>query len=129
MVASGPQNNHIILPNIGRVFIFYDITIYMQIIIENINENLASALRRCGYHFEREHKDSGEVSAARNLARSRFPRFHCYAKLNGSDMEINLHLDQKKPSYEGSKAHAGEYAGEIVEEEAKRIKSILLLSQ
>ena len=98
----------------------------MKIIIENINENLASALRRCGYHFERQHKDSGEVSAVRGLALGGFPRFHAYAKLDGQNMKINLHLDQKRPSYTGTRAHGGEHEGEIVEEEARRIKSILL---
>jgi len=97
----------------------------MKIIIENINENIASALRRAGYHFERQHQNTDEVSAARDLARGGFPRFHAYAKLNGPTMEINLHLDQKKPSYGGSKAHSGEYGGAVVEEEARRIKSIL----
>lgn len=101
----------------------------MKIIIENINENLASALRRCGYHFEREHQNSREVSAARALARGGFPRFHAYAKFNGRNMQINLHIDQKRPSYKGTRAHTGEYEGSIIEEEARRIKSILLPSQ
>jgi hypothetical protein len=102
----------------------------MRIVIENINENLASALRRCGYHFERQHQDTGEVSAARDLARGGFPRFHVYAKLiyrglTPIYLEINLHLDQKRPSYTGTRAHGGEHEGEVIEEEARRIKSIL----
>ncbi len=97
----------------------------MKITIENINENLASALRRCGYHFERQHQDSGEVSAARDLALGGFPRFHAYARIDGSTMQINLHLDQKRPSYKGTRAHGGEHEGEVVEEEARRIKLIL----
>jgi len=106
----------------------------MKIIIENINENLASALRRCGYHFEKQSQDSGEISAARDLGLSGFPRFHVYAKMINSPassglikMEINLHFDQKKPSYRGSRAHSGEYDGELIEEEARRIKSILVI--
>jgi hypothetical protein len=97
----------------------------MKIRIENINENMLSALRRCGYHFERHVAETGEVSAARSFAPGGFPRFHCYAKMTEKDMEINLHLDQKKPVYKGSSAHGGEYGGEIVEQEAKRIASIL----
>ena len=38
---------------------------------------------------------------------------------------FNLHLDQKKPTYEGHVAHSGEYDGELVEEEAERIRRIL----
>jgi len=97
----------------------------MKIVIKNINENLASALRKCGYHFERQHADTNELSAARTLGAGGFPRFHCYAKLVGKDMHINLHLDQKRPSYSGSSAHGGEYEGEVVEQEGQRIKSIL----
>lgn len=99
---------------------------YMKILIENIQENVVSALRRCGYHFERSVQETGEVSAARDLGPGGFPRLHCYAKIiNGKDMQVNLHLDQKRPSYSGTSAHAGEYEGEIVEQEAARIRSLL----
>lgn len=98
----------------------------MKILIENINDNPANALRRCGYHFERAVEQTGEISAARDLGSGGFPRLHCYAQLiGGKDLLINLHLDQKRPVYRGTSAHGGEYAGEIVEEEAARIKSIL----
>lgn len=97
----------------------------MKIIIENINENMANALRRTGYHFERQHTATDEISAARDLGAGGFPRFHCYAKMAGSDMHINLHLDQKRPVYRGTSAHGGEYEGEVVEAEGARIKSIL----
>jgi len=40
-------------------------------------------------------------------------------------LEFRLHLDQKKPTYSGSHAHAGEYSGTTVEDEAKRIQQIL----
>lgn len=97
----------------------------MKIVIENVQESILAALRRCGYHFERTLEESEEVSAARSLGGGDFPRFHCYARLIGGNLDINLHLDQKRPSYKGTKAHAGEYGGELIEEEGKRIKSIL----
>ena len=34
---------------------------------------------------------------------------------------FSLHLDQKKPIYEGTHAHNGEYFGPVVETEADRI--------
>ena len=40
-------------------------------------------------------------------------------------MTFKLHLDQKKPIYEGAPAHAGEYDSELVQKEAERIKQIL----
>jgi len=104
----------------------------MKILIANSAENPASALRRCGYHFERQHPETGEISAARSFGAGGFPRFHAYAKTKGGQtplcLEINLHLDQKRPVYRGASAHGGEYDGEVVEQEAERIKSILLPS-
>lgn len=101
----------------------------MKIIIKSINENPANALRKAGYHFERTHDATGEVSAARSFGPGGFPRFHCYAKRIQNDVEINLHIDQKRPSYKGTSAHAGEYEGELIEQEGARIKSILSPSQ
>lgn len=109
----------------------------MKIVIKNIRHNAISALRRCGYHFERQHADTGEVSAALSLGTGGFPRFHAYARVvpstshgqAGGDLQINLHLDQKRPAYKGTSAHAGEYEGKLIEEEGARIKSILLLSR
>lgn len=37
---------------------------------------------------------------------------------------LNLHLDQKQPSYQGSHAHSGEYKGALIEVEVARIKNI-----
>lgn len=108
----------------------------MKIIIQNLDESMISALRRCGYHFERTLPETGEVSAARSFGPGGFPRFHAYVKMinpsTGSGlvkMQINLHLDQKRPSYKGTSAHAGEYEGELIEQEVTRIKSILSPSQ
>ena len=54
-----------------------------------------------------------------------YPRFHLYLKVEAKNLILNLHLDQKRPSYKGSPAHAGEHKGKVVEEEAERIKEIL----
>lgn len=98
----------------------------MKIIVQDIKENAVSALRRCGYHFERQCPETDEISAARILdGAGGFPRLHAYAKMIGNSLQVNLHLDQKRPSYSGTKTHGGEYEGKIVEQEAERIKSIL----
>jgi hypothetical protein len=90
-------------------------------------ENIQSLLRRCGYFFVRE--ENGELAFARPMSSSAsgYPRFHIYAKLDNVSREtlLNLHLDQKKPSYGGTAAHSGEYNGEVVEREAARIRQIL----
>ena len=88
------------------------------------NKNIAALLRRAGYHLEK--REEEEMAFVRSISRLPFPRFHIYAREAGAGWEINLHLDQKKPSYKGSSAHAGEYDGEIVERELTRIKEFLI---
>jgi hypothetical protein len=39
---------------------------------------------------------------------------------------FNLHLDQKKASYEGAPRHNAEYEGEAVENEIERLKGFLI---
>ena len=103
--------------------------------------NIYNLMRQAGYHPEGQ-------SFAKCLGASDYPRFHIYLSVSpafgevsretlrqgsgqaprtgsGQAIEINLHLDQKKPSYEGAAAHSGEYEGELVEKEAERIKQIL----
>ena len=101
----------------------------MQIIVQNPKANVLNTLRQCGYSFERHHAQSAEASATRDLAVGGFPRFHCYAKYDeNKSIVINLHLDQKRPSYSGARAHGGEYEGEVVQREADRIRSALGIS-
>ena len=71
--------------------------------------------------------NSAEYSAIRTAGGGDYPRFHIYMSKGKEIGEffINLHLDQKKPSYSGSHAHSGEYDGDLVEREAERIKIIL----
>ena len=87
-------------------------------------ENAPALLRKAGYHKEFNRK-TGEESFIRSVDGNHFPRFHIYVKETPANSEINLHLDQKKPVYEGVSAHAGEYAGEVVESEMKRIQTFI----
>lgn len=82
-------------------------------------------LRKCGYiEIQNPHKNN-EVSYARSLDPGRFyPRFHVYLESDKAGFGISIHMDAKKPSYEGSSAHSGEYEGPIVEGEAERIRNI-----
>jgi hypothetical protein len=122
----------------------------MKIAIQELNIALKNFLRQCGYvEISNPHKNN-ETSYARSLDPGRFyPRFHIYidpvrssppkgsfgprlragAASNGiekqtPDIILNLHLDAKKPSYEGTSAHSGEYNGAVVENESQRIKKI-----
>lgn len=82
-------------------------------------------MRRAAYH---EHRDpySGKMSFAKRAGGEwHYPRFHVYLREQPGVIEVDLHLDQKKPSYGGgTHAHAGEYEGRVVEEEGKRIKQV-----
>lgn len=81
--------------------------------------------RRIGY-IPQKTTESGESAFIRPIQRD-FPRFHLYVKEGVEEFTFNLHLDQKKPSYGRETAHSGEYDGELVTEESKRI--IYLLSK
>lgn len=86
-------------------------------------------MRRCGYIPEGIDQKSGEIAFWRSITGGRFPRFHIYAKEQHPDTYlVNLHLDQKAPSYSGTAAHSGEYEGPLVEQEAQRVSSLSLTS-
>lgn len=93
--------------------------------IKSQSENLASAMRRIGYHPIGS-SDRGELNCVRPVFGGDYPRFHVYAREENNQIVINLHLDQKRPSYGGgSHAHSGDYDSETVRDEASRIKSVL----
>lgn len=84
------------------------------------NLNPIDAIRRCGYGLVMDRR-AEQASFSRRLGGGIYPRFHAY--INGG--VINLHLDQKQASYEGYSAHSGEYEGDAVEREARRIQETL----
>lgn len=85
---------------------------------QNVNADLV--MRRSGYGYLRD-RNTGQGSYVRRLGSGFYPRFHVYLENNN----INLHLDQKQASYEGTSAHSGEYDGEVVENEAQRIINVM----
>ncbi len=96
----------------------------MEFQIKNIQKSTSDLMRTIGYqpaYFQK----PGEISIVRLVGRNDYPRFHLYIRQKGTDMNFSLHLDQKKPSYEGQTGHSGDYDGEVVEGEAQRIKSLL----
>ena len=81
-------------------------------------------IRRCGYgeYYDRRLQKVSYMKRAR--IQDMFPRFHVYIKEHGEEIVFDLHLDQKRPSYEGASMHAGEYEGGAVEREAQWIESL-----
>lgn len=97
----------------------------MDFIIKNLNENIANISREIGYIII-DSKEYNEYNMVRKLGYDNYPRFHVYLKQAGDKLVFNLHLDQKKPIYKGVHAHNGEYEGPVVENEADRIKQLLV---
>ena len=95
----------------------------MDFVIKNLKKNIVVIARELGYQII-DTKDNGQYNLVRKLTGDHYPRFHVYLTQRGYDFEFSLHLDQKKPIYEGSHAHNGEYFGPVVETEADRIKEI-----
>ena len=96
----------------------------MEFVIRDMQESVNSLMRRLGYrpaYFQK----AGESSIVRPLGGKDYPRFHLYIKQRNVDIYFNLHLDQKKPSYEGFTAHSGDYDGDVVRTEMERIKGLL----
>ena len=89
-----------------------------------LSMNPEQFLRRAGYAYILD-RQSGQGSFVRRMGRGFYPRFHVYASERGENIEFNLHLDQKQPSYAGSHAHNAEYEGEAVEGETERLKNLL----
>jgi hypothetical protein len=96
----------------------------MRIILPVSSATAASRMRRVGYRPSRNRY--GDESFVRPAGGGEFPRFHIYATVEKDHLILDLHLDQRRTSYEGTRAHGGEHEGSAVEREADRIKGILL---
>ncbi|MBU2539834.1 hypothetical protein KJ786_01585 [Patescibacteria group bacterium] len=101
----------------------------MKFIVKNTNETIVNMAKKIGYKIGRK-SENGEESLVKDLSRGYgYPRFHVFIKKDEDHNEFifNLHLDQKFASYEnsGAHSHSGEYDGEIIENEAERIKKVL----
>ncbi len=93
----------------------------MKFSIPKSRENIISISRKIGY-VPISASETKEFNMVRSIGRGDYPRFHIYITEDAENFIFNLHLDQKKPSYAGNHAHSGEYDGDLVSEEANRIK-------
>lgn len=104
----------------------------MKFQIKLSGKTLYTFMRECGYapaFVPRSRTSSGkpgELIFHKFLAGRSYPKFHVYCVLaeDKKSAMLNLHLDQKKPSYKGSHAHNAEYDGKLIEEETERIHII-----
>jgi len=91
--------------------------------INNLDYNLERLVRRIGYR-PLGRTPAGELNCVRPLGGD-YPRFHIYLKENPEIITLNIHLDQKRPSYAGTHAHGGDYDSETVRREIDRILDML----
>jgi len=94
-----------------------------------MTDTATTFMRRAGYGFQKE--TSGEVAFVRRVGGGMFPRYHAYVmegvrrqEAGDRTLEINLHVDQKAPTYGRNAVHSGEYSGSLVEQEARRLREI-----
>jgi len=95
----------------------------MKILLpDKFSVNIRQFLQRNGYASHLQTK-LDRLSFIKRLTSDNFPRFHIYIEkdLRGKNY-LTLHLDQKKPSYEGTHAHSGEYDGDLVRNEAQALQ-------
>ena len=90
----------------------------------NFSQNLNDLVRGIGYK-PIGHSDRGELNCVRPLNRD-YPRFHLYISTTPEFLTFSIHLDQKRPSYEGATAHSGDYDSEVVKEEVAIIRDEIL---
>lgn len=90
-----------------------------------LSRNIVESLRQCGYYPNQDPRIE-QLNFIRRLSKTVFyPRFHLYVEDLGNDFKFSLHLDQKRPSYQGAKAHSADYDEPAVAEEKQRIINLL----
>jgi hypothetical protein len=96
-----------------------------RVSVEEIGElNIERFLRTLGWAQIYDRRGD-KYSYVKRLSRDFYPRLHLYVKQYPDNYVFDIHLDQKKASYEGHSAHSGEYEGEIVTNATETIKSAL----
>lgn len=91
--------------------------------MHNQKYNVQNLVREIGYR-PLGYTPQGELNCVKRLGAD-YPRFHIYLKESPEMLIFNIHLDQKKPVYEGSTAHGGDYESDIVKTEVQRIQDIV----
>ncbi|MDD4902721.1 MAG: hypothetical protein PHE24_06325 [Patescibacteria group bacterium] len=92
---------------------------------KRLNLNPDIFLRKVGYAHIHD-SVTGHDSYVRRFSRDFYPRFHMYFEDLDDRVVFNLHLDQKKASYEGAHMHNAEYDSELVGNEIERLKGFLI---
>jgi len=102
----------------------------MEFIVKGpLKDNIYNLMRSIEYHFWGKDERTGELNFVHPLGGDAYPRFHIFLTIKNNSLIFDLHLDQRRTSYQGSAPHGGEYKGELVAAEAERIKQSLEILQ
>ena len=96
----------------------------MVLKVSKFGKDLKLLMSRCGY--VRGHGSGSEEAFVQRIQGTPYPRFHLYVQEREEEWIFKLHLDQKRPSYVGVRAHSGEHDGPAVEREMQRIREIVI---
>src|SRR3989344_2278833 len=98
----------------------------MKVTITEPKSHSRNLLRRAGYALH-QGRDNEVSYTLRLSGGGDYPRFHVYVNREepGEVIEFTLHLDEKRPSYEGFTAHSGQYDGPLVEQERDRLFGLM----
>ncbi len=95
----------------------------MKFVIEKPTTSVSNYFRRAGYSFQK--REGEEMAFVRKLTDQEFPRFHLFARVLEGKFHVNMHIDHKRVSYEGTSMHSGEYGdSNLLKEELERLKNI-----
>jgi hypothetical protein len=99
----------------------------MKFTINLSGKTIYTFMRSCGYAPAYSSGGADESVFQRLLGGREYPKFHAYCTVSPETKSatVNLHLDQKQPSYQGAHAHNAEHSGSVVEAEAARIQSLV----
>jgi hypothetical protein len=95
----------------------------MKFTFEKGEANIIDLFQKAGYSYRG--VNNGDMSFIKRAGRDEYPHYHIYVKTEGENVILNMHFDQKRPSYEGASAHNADYDGELVEKEMERIKEVI----
>ena len=95
----------------------------MQFKFKKLTTNIIDLMQKAGYSYRGVY--NGDMNFIKRIGLDEYPHYHIYIKEQENEFIMNMHLDQKKPSYEGAAAHNAEYNGELIEKEMERVKRLI----
>ncbi|EKE10835.1 MAG: hypothetical protein ACD_15C00194G0006 [uncultured bacterium] len=93
-------------------------------VLKPLPDDIRTIIKHSGYASHKP-RDAKEESFVLRLGPDFYPRFHLYVHDEKDHLYLNLHIDQKQTSYEGTHMHGGEYEGPLVKKELIRLKDFI----